>query len=185
MKIEATNLNDCFIVHDTVFKDERGYFFESFNGKKFKELTGMDVIFVQDNQSKSTRGVLRGIHFQQGEYAQAKLVRVLEGEVLDVVVDLRKHSSTFGQTFSIILSDSNHKQLYVPRGFGHAFIVLSQSATFFYKCDNYYNKASEGGIVYNDASLNINWQLSESEILLSEKDGQLPTFEQIKQQNLF
>lgn len=170
MKIEETALPDCFIIHDTVFEDERGYFFESFNAKKFESLTGIPAQFIQDNQSASTRGVLRGLHMQTGEYAQAKLVRVLEGSVLDVAVDLRKYSSTFGKTFTIELTGENHKQLYIPRGFAHGFVVLSDKAVFFYKCDNFYNKESELGIMYNDPDLKINWQLSNDDLILSEKD---------------
>jgi dTDP-4-dehydrorhamnose 3,5-epimerase len=180
MKAEATKLKDCFIIHDTVFEDARGYFFESFNHKKFVEQTGINPNFVQDNQSKSTRGVLRGIHYQTGEHAQAKLVRVLEGVVIDVAVDLRKNSPTFGEYVAVELSGANHKQLFVPRGFGHGFVVLSETAIFFYKCDNLYHKASEGGIIYNDSTINIDWGIAESEILLSEKDAVLPTFNQIK-----
>jgi dTDP-4-dehydrorhamnose 3,5-epimerase len=180
MTIKETKLKDCFIIHDTVFTDARGYFFESFNQQRFAALTGITSNFVQDNQSKSTRGVLRGIHFQQGEHAQAKLVRVLDGSVLDVAIDLRKDSLTFGQYEAVELSADNHLQLFVPRGFGHAFVVLSPVATFFYKCDNLYNKASEGGIIYNDTTIGINWQLDVSEIVLSEKDAALPTFNQVK-----
>jgi dTDP-4-dehydrorhamnose 3,5-epimerase len=176
MQIEQTPLKDCYIINDTVFADDRGYFFESFNQQKFKQLTGFDISFVQDNQSKSTRGVLRGLHFQQGIHAQSKLVRVIEGSVLDVAVDLRKNSPSFAQHFAIELSATNHKQLFVPKGFAHGFIVLSNTATFVYKCDNFYNKASEGGIIYNDKNLAINWQISENEILVSEKDIQLPSF---------
>ncbi|MBV9963289.1 MAG: dTDP-4-dehydrorhamnose 3,5-epimerase [Parafilimonas sp.] len=170
MKIEATPLQDCFVIHDTVFEDERGYFFESFNAKRFESFTGIPVQFVQDNQSSSTRGVLRGLHMQTGDNAQAKLVRVLEGKVLDVAVDLRKRSSTFGNAFTIELTATNHKQLYIPRGFAHGFIVLSDKATFFYKCDNFYNKESELGIMYDDPDLKIDWQLSKDELILSEKD---------------
>jgi len=141
---------------------------------------GLNVSFVQDNQSKSTRGVLRGIHFQQGEYAQAKLVRVLEGSVLDIAVDLRKDSPTFGQWESVVLTGDNHVQFFVPRGFGHGFVVLSEVAVFFYKCDNFYNKASEGGIIYNDPDLNIDWKINTNEVLLSDKDKTLPTFNEIK-----
>ena len=176
MKVEQTKLNDCYLIHDTVFADNRGYFFESFNQNKFQDLTGLPVTFVQDNQSHSSRGVLRGIHFQTGNHAQAKLVRVLKGEVLDVAVDLRPDSPTYGQHFDVVLSDTNHLQLFVPRGFGHAFVVLSEEATFFYKCDNFYHKAAEGGILYNDADLNINWRLPASELLLSDKDIVLPSF---------
>ena len=180
MKVEATKLKDCFIIHDTVFDDPRGYFFESFNQQRFASNIGLNVSFVQDNQSKSTRGVLRGIHFQQGEYAQAKLVRVLEGAVLDVAVDLRKDSPTFGQWEAVELTGENHVQFFVPRGFGHGFVVLSEVAVFFYKCDNFYNKASEGGIIYNDADLNIDWKITEGDVLLSDKDKVLPSFKEIK-----
>jgi dTDP-4-dehydrorhamnose 3,5-epimerase len=170
MQVEETKLKDCFIIKDTLFKDPRGYFFESFNQKKFNELTGLNVQFVQDNQSKSTKGVLRGLHFQLGTHAQAKLVRVLEGKVLDVAVDIRSNSKTFGQHVAVELTAENEMQLFVPRGFAHGFVVLSQTATFFYKCDNYYNKSSEGGIMYNDPQLAINWQLPSEDLLLSEKD---------------
>lgn len=170
MRIEETPLKDCFIIHDTIFADSRGYFFESFNTKKFESLTGVNTAFVQDNQSSSTKGVLRGLHMQTGEHAQAKLVRVLEGSVLDVAVDLRKSSPSFGKSFTIELTADNHKQLYIPRGFAHGFVVLSDRAVFFYKCDNFYNKESEMGVMYDDPDLNINWQLPKEELLLSEKD---------------
>ena len=174
MKIISTSLNDCFIIEDRVFPDSRGYFFESFNAKRFQELTGLSINFIQDNQSSSTFGVLRGLHFQRGEHAQAKLVRVLKGAVLDVAVDIRKASPTFGQSFSLELTEDNHKQLFIPRGFAHGFAVLSETATFFYKCDNYYNKEAEGGVLYNDPKLNIDWTLGEDEVILSEKDRLLP-----------
>jgi len=180
MRIEATPLKDCYIIHDTVFEDSRGYFFESFNRQKFEELTGISAGFVQDNQSSSTRGVLRGLHFQRGEHAQAKLVRVLQGTVLDVAVDIRNDSPTFGKYFALELSDSSRTQLFIPRGFAHGFVVLSERAVFFYKCDNYYNKASEGGILYDDASLNIDWQLPEESLILSDKDKQNPLFKDIQ-----
>jgi dTDP-4-dehydrorhamnose 3,5-epimerase len=180
MKVEETRLKGCFIIHDTVFGDPRGYFFESFNQQRFESLTGRKVAFVQDNQSKSSRGVLRGLHFQQGEHVQAKLVRVFQGRVLDVAVDLRKDSPTFGQHVSVELSEDSHTQFFVPRGFAHGFAVLSEEAVFFYKCDNYYNKASEGGIIYNDGDLGIDWKIAESEMLLSDKDKELPEFQQIK-----
>jgi dTDP-4-dehydrorhamnose 3,5-epimerase len=170
MKIEQTQLKDCYIIHDTVFKDDRGYFFESFNAKRFAELTGANAQFVQDNQSSSTRGVLRGLHMQTGEHAQSKLVRVLEGSVLDVAVDLRKSSPSFGNYFAIELTAENQKQLYIPRGFAHGFVVLSDKAVFFYKCDNFYNKESELGLMYDDPELKINWQLPKNELILSEKD---------------
>ena len=174
MQVQETPLKDCLVIKDTVFQDERGFFFESYNQQRFNSQTGLQVNFVQDNQSHSVKGVLRGIHFQQGEHSQAKLVRVLRGEVLDVAVDLRKSSPTFGQSFSIILSDKNQTQLFVPRGFGHGFIVLSDIVDFFYKCDNFYNKASEGGIIYNDPQINIDWLLKPGEILVSAKDAVLP-----------
>ena len=170
MQVEETKLKDCFIIKDTLFKDPRGCFFESFNQKKFNELTRLNVQFVQDNQSKSTKGVLRGLHFQLGTHAQAKLVRVLEGKVLDVAVDIRLNSKTFGQYVAVELTAVNETQLFVPRGFAHGFVVLSDTATFFYKCDNYYHKLSEGGIIYNDPQLAINWQMPSEDLLLSEKD---------------
>jgi dTDP-4-dehydrorhamnose 3,5-epimerase len=181
MKVEQTPLKDCYIINDSVFADDRGYFFESFNQQKFEALTGLNISFVQDNQSKSSRGVLRGMHYQLGAYSQAKLVRVLEGSVLDLVVDLRKESDTFGKSFAIELSAENHKQLFVPRGFAHGFIVLSSTAIFFYKCDNYYNKESEGGFIYNDSTLKLDWQIDSSELLLSDKDKELPSFEIAKE----
>ena len=180
MRIEQTPLKDCYIIHDTVFADERGYFFESFNQQKFQSLTGLNVSFVQDNQSKSSRGVLRGMHYQLGVHAQAKLVRVLEGSVLDVVVDLRIDSPSFGQSFSIELTATNNKQFFVPRGFAHGFLVTSETAVFFYKCDNFYNKEAEGGFIYNDKIININWQIDEASFLLSDKDKTLPSFEEAK-----
>jgi dTDP-4-dehydrorhamnose 3,5-epimerase len=176
MRIEETILKDCFIVHDTFFGDERGYFFESFNRKTFLTQTGLDIDFVQDNQSSSQRGVLRGLHFQLGEFAQAKLVRVLKGKVLDVAVDLRKGSASFGKHMALELSEDSHTQFFVPRGFAHGFVVLSEEAVFFYKCDNYYNKASEGGIIFNDTNLAIDWQIPATELILSDKDKVLPGF---------
>lgn len=180
MKVEETKLKGCFIIHDTVFPDPRGYFFESYNQQKFETLTGLNISFIQDNQSRSSRGVLRGLHFQQGEYAQAKLVRVLQGKVLDVAVDLRKTSPTFGEHVAVELTEENHVQFFIPRGFAHGFIVLSEDAVFFYKCDNFYNKTSEGGILFNDPALGINWQMNESELLLSDKDKELPLLKEIK-----
>ncbi len=179
MRVEQTQIEGCLLIHDTFFGDGRGFFFESFNRRTFFEQTGLDVNFVQDNQSGSQKGVLRGLHFQHGEYAQAKLVRVLVGKVLDVVVDLRRNSPSFGQHLAVELSGDSHTQLFVPRGFAHGFVVLSERAVFFYKCDNYYNKAMEAGIIYNDADLSIDWKLPASDIILSEKDGVLPRLNQI------
>ena len=173
MKVTETHLKGCFIIEPTVFNDERGSFFESFHQKKFEEKTGLKVNFVQDNQSISQRGVLRGLHFQKGKFAQSKLVRVIKGSVLDVAVDLRKDSSTFGKHFSIILSEKNKLQLFIPRGFAHGFVVLEDDTIFSYKCDNYYNKSAEGGVMYNDPYLNIDWMLEEKEIQISEKDEKL------------
>lgn len=179
MRIEKTILEGCYLVHDTVFGDDRGYFFESFNRKTFLEQSGLAIDFVQDNQSRSQKGVLRGLHFQEGEFAQAKLVRVLQGRVLDVAVDLRKDSSTFGRHLAVELSGDGHTQFFVPRGFAHGFVVLSEEAVFFYKCDNYYNKQSERGITFNDPQLSIDWMLPQEELLLSEKDAALPTLHDI------
>lgn len=174
MTITQTKLKDCFIIEPTVFKDDRGYFFESFNQQKFEKMTGQNALFVQDNQSCSMYGVVRGLHFQKGEHAQAKLIRVISGRVLDVAVDLREGSPTFGQWFSVELTGENNKQLYVPRGFAHGFSVLEDNTVFAYKCDNFYNKASEGGIRYDDPSLNIDWKIEPAKQLLSEKDRVLP-----------
>src|SRR6185312_10121747 len=175
MKIQSTPLDGCLIIEPNVFTDERGFFLESFNQQKFAEQTGASSVFVQDNQSYSKKGVLRGLHLQKGESAQAKLVRVIQGEVLDVAVDLRKSSKTFGQHFSIRLSDKNNLQLLVPRGFGHGFVVLSDYAIFQYKCDNYYDKSAEAGVHYSDAQLAIDWILPHNQLIIAEKDLQLPS----------
>ncbi len=176
MKIKETPLKDCYVIEPTIFEDERGYFFEKYNEKRFEELTGMNGHFVQDNISKSSYGVIRGIHLQKGEHAQAKLVSCLEGRVWDVAVDLRKDSPTFGKWFGIELTAENKTQLYVPRGFGHGFSVLSDTAVFAYKCDNFYNKESEAGVVYNDSHLGIDWIIPAKDAVLSEKDKVLPAF---------
>jgi len=176
MKIEATPLKDCFIIHDTVHGDARGYFIETFNQKDFKAATGLDISFVQDNQSKSSKGVLRGLHMQSGDAAQAKLVRVLDGAVLDVAVDLRKGSPSFGQHYAIELTGENHKQFFVPAGFAHGFLVLSETATFFYKVDKFYQPGNEVGIMYNDQDLKIDWKLTTDELIFSEKDKTLGSF---------
>ena len=176
MKIEATPLKDCFIIHDTVHGDARGYFIETFNQRDFNAASGLDIVFVQDNQSRSSKGVLRGLHMQRGASAQAKLVRVLEGSVLDIAVDLRKGSPSFGQHYAIELTANNHKQFFVPAGFAHGFVVLSDAATFFYKVDKFYEPGNEVGIMYNDKDLNIDWKLADNEIILSEKDKTLGSF---------
>ena len=150
MRIEQTPLQHCFIVHEKVHGDARGYFIETFNQRDFNAASGLDILFVQDNQSRSSKGVLRGLHMQRGASAQAKLVRVLEGSVLDIAVDLRKGSPSFGQHFAIELTASNHKQFFVPAGFAHGFVVLSEVATFFYKVDKFYEPGNEVGIMYND-----------------------------------
>ena len=177
MKFIETKLKGCFILEPKIIKDERGYFMESFNEKTFQEGIGQKVTFVQDNQSFSTKGVLRGLHYQCGEHAQAKLVRVLQGEVLDVAVDLRPDSKTYGQYESVVLSAENQLQFFMPRGFAHGFLVLSETATFFYKCDNLYNKESEAGLIYNDETLNINWNFPFKDLIISEKDLVLPTLQ--------
>ena len=180
MKLEKTNLEDCFILSPKVFEDERGTFSETFNAKNFLDQTGIAVTFVQDNESTSKYGVVRGLHFQTGVHGQTKLVRVVKGSALDVVVDLRKGSPSFGKSFSIVLSGENKKQLFVPRGFAHGFSVLEDDTVFSYKCDAYYNKESERGIVYNDATLAIDWHLSSNAMIVSKKDLELPTFTAIK-----
>lgn len=177
MNIIPTPINNCLIIEPKVFHDERGYFFESFNNVVFTNETGIEVSFIQDNQSLSTKGVLRGLHYQRGEFQQAKLVRVIEGEVLDVVVDLRKGSNSYGKTFTQTLSDTNFKQVYIPRGCAHGFLVKSDRAIFAYKCDNLYNKESEGGILYNDPFLNIDWEYDLDKVIVSDKDKILPLFE--------
>ena len=176
MRVEQTPLKDCFIIHEKVNGDARGYFIETYNSRDFKAATGLDIEFVQDNQSRSTKGVLRGLHMQRGAAAQAKLVRVLEGAVLDIAVDLRKGSPSFGQHFAIELTAGNNKQFFVPAGFAHGFVVLSEYATFFYKVDKFYEPGNEVGIMYNDADLNIDWRLPTSELIFSEKDNTLGSF---------
>lgn len=178
MELQKTPLKDCFILKPKLFQDERGLFYETYNEHQFQKITGLQIDFVQDNQSISSRGVLRGLHYQKGKMAQAKLVRVVKGKVLDIVVDLRKNSQTFGQSFSLVLDDVENLQLFVPRGFAHGFITLSETSIFAYKCDNFYDKASEGGIIYNDATLALDWHLSKEEFIISEKDLELPTLEE-------
>ena len=175
MKFTKTSIEGLVIIDPTVFGDNRGYFLESYNEKEFKEVIGK-VSFVQDNESKSSKGVLRGLHFQKPPFAQAKLVRCIEGKVLDVVVDIRKNSKTYGQHFTTELSGENKKQVFIPRGFAHGFLVLSESAIFAYKVDNTYAPEYDAGIRWNDPIVNIQWGLSESEVLVSKKDAQLPFF---------
>jgi len=174
-----TGFDGLLVFEPQVWGDERGYFFEAFNQKTFLQ-AGIDRSFVQDNQAKSVFGVIRGLHYQLPPFEQAKLVRVLEGAVMDVVVDLRKEKATYGKVFNIMLSGENKKQLYVPRGFAHGYAVLSETAEFFYKCDNYYSKAHEGGIRFNDPALQIDWGIITEEATASEKDKTLPLFGQHK-----
>lgn len=176
MKLIETPLKDCYVIEPSVFEDERGYFYEKYNEKKFEELTGLNGHFVQDNISKSSFGVLRGLHLQKGDHAQAKLVSCLEGRVWDIAVDVRENSSTFGQWYGMELSAENKLQFYVPRGFAHGFVVLSETAIFSYKCDNFYKKEAEGCVKYNDPDLNIDWKIAESDIILSDKDQNAPAF---------
>lgn len=178
MKLVETPLKDCYIIEPTIFEDERGYFYEKFNQQKFESLTGMNGHFVQDNISKSSYGVLRGLHLQKDHHAQAKLVSCLEGKVWDIAVDLRENSPSFGKWFGVELTAENKRQFYIPRGFAHGFAVLSETAIFAYKCDNFYNKESEGGIIWNDPNLNIDWKLPLEDIILSEKDKVQKTFEE-------
>ncbi|MCX2432314.1 dTDP-4-dehydrorhamnose 3,5-epimerase [Pedobacter sp. GR22-10] len=179
MDIVQTGLKDCIIIKPRVFEDPRGYFFECFNKQTFEEKTGLSGDFVQDNQSYSAYGVIRGLHAQTGAFAQAKLVRVTKGEVLDVAVDARPGSPTYGQHVAVRLSAENKLQLYIPRGFVHGFSVLSETAEFLYKCDNFFNKASETGVIYNDADLNIDWMIPQDQQSVSEKDLLLKTFAEL------
>jgi dTDP-4-dehydrorhamnose 3,5-epimerase len=175
MPFIPTAFPDLLIFEPNVFGDARGYFFESYNAHTFKK-EAVTINFVQDNQARSGYGVVRGLHFQKNPYSQTKLIRALQGTILDVVVDLRIGSPTYGKVFTIELSAENKKQLLVPQGFAHGYSVLSETAEVFYKCDNFYNKAAEGGVAYNDPSLAIDWKLPASKMLLSEKDTQYPEF---------
>ena len=169
MRVIETEIEGAIIIEPKVFSDDRGYFFESFSQKEFEEKV-CNTVFEQDNESKSTYGVLRGLHFQKMPYAQSKLVRVVKGKVLDVAVDIRKGSPTFGKHVAVELSEDNKLQFFVPRGFAHGFVVLSEEAIFQYKCDNYYTPQSEGGIMWNDPALNIDWQIPLEDVILSGKD---------------
>ena len=173
MKFIETKISDVIIIEPTVFGDNRGYFLESYNKKKFEEVIGI-TSFIQDNESKSSKGVLRGLHFQKPPFDQAKLVRCIEGEVLDIAVDIRKNSKTYGQHVTVLLSGENKRQLFVPRGFAHGFVVLSDSATFAYKVDNTYAPEFDAGIRWNDKELNIKWGMEDSEVIISVKDAELP-----------
>ena len=169
MNVIKTKIDGLVIIEPKLFVDERGYFFESFNQRDFTSAVG-NVTFVQDNESKSSYGVLRGLHFQLPPYSQSKLVRVIDGKVLDVAVDLRKSSPTYGQYVSVELTADNHRQLYIPKGFAHGFVVLSQQAVFQYKCDEFYHPEAEGAIAWNDPAINIDWQIPAEDIILSAKD---------------
>jgi dTDP-4-dehydrorhamnose 3,5-epimerase len=173
MPFENTDIQGVLLFEPNVFEDSRGYFFESYNENLFKA-EGIDIRWVQDNQSSSNYGVIRGLHFQNPPHAQAKLIRVLRGKILDVVVDIRKGSPTFGKSYSKVLSAKNKRQLFIPRGFAHGFSVLSKMAEVFYKCDQVYVRESEGGISYNDPALNIDWRIPAKDAIISEKDQGLP-----------
>ena len=181
MNAEETYLKGCFVITPKLHYDDRGVFFESYQKKNFEKLIGQPINFVQDNHSVSNKGVLRGLHFQTGAFDQAKLLRVVKGSALDVCVDIRPNSRTFGKYFSIILDSIDHKQLFIPRGFAHGFLALEDHTIFNYKCDNYYSKNHESGLLYNDPSLDIDWNFPMNNIVLSEKDKQLPTFESLVQ----
>lgn len=174
MGVIRTEIPEVMIIEPRVFGDERGYFFESYNKERFARETGLEVDFVQDNESMSCYGVLRGLHFQKGEHAQSKLVRVVRGRVLDVAVDIRRGSPTFGRHVAVELTGENHRQLFIPRGFAHGFVVLSQEAVFQYKCDNLYAPQAEGAIAWNDPQIGIEWGIPEQDVILSEKDRHHP-----------
>jgi len=179
MHATETHLKGCFLLEPENFLDKRGIFTEAYNKRNLEKHIGYDIDFVQDNKSVSKKGVLRGLHFQKGDASQAKLLKVIKGEVLDVVVDIRKESETFGQYFKTVLSDKNGTMLFIPKGMAHGFLSLKEDTIFWYKCDNYYNKEAEAGIIYNDSDLNIDWNYPENELLLSDKDMELPTFKSL------
>lgn len=178
MKISETKLKGCFVIEPNIFKDERGFFFEAYQKERFDKAIGETVDFVQTNQSFSVKGTLRGLHFQTGKFAQAKLVSVPKGKIVDVVVDLRKNSPTLGQHFKIELSEYNHNMLFIPRGMAHGFLALEETI-FTYQCDNYYNKESESGILYSDSDLAIDWGYHPNNLIISKKDELLPNFNSI------
>ena len=169
MEVIKTNIDGVFIVEPRIFKDGRGYFFESFSQREFDENVGV-ITFVQDNESKSSYGVMRGLHFQRPPFTQSKLVRCVKGAVLDVAVDIRKGSPTYGQHVAVELTEENHRQFFIPKGFAHGFVVLSQQAVFQYKCDEFYHPEAEGAIAWNDPTINIDWQIPAEDIILSAKD---------------
>lgn len=179
MNVIKTDIEGVVVIEPQVFGDERGYFFESFNAERFLAETGIDVAFVQDNESRSKRGVLRGLHFQREPYAQAKLVRVVQGRVIDVAVDIRPGSPTFGKYVATELSGENHRQMFIPKGFAHGYVVLEDDTVFQYKCDEYYHPESEAGIAWNDPQIGIEWPLSEDEIILSDKDRKHLTLKEL------
>jgi len=177
MKVKHTSLEGCLIIEPKVFRDHRGYFLESFNQNDFQKTTGLDTSFIQDNQSFSNYGTVRGLHYQTGDWAQSKLIRVISGEILDVALDIRPSSKTFGKHFSLVLSGENFLQFYIPKGFAHGFSVLSASAVVAYKCDQYYHQAAERGIRYSDPTLAIDWKIPTEKMVVSDKDLSLPGFE--------
>ena len=178
MTVQPTNISECFLITPQVFNDERGSFSETFNKTAFTKATGIEIDFVQDNQSIPKKGVLRGLHFQKEPYAQSKLVRVIKGEIQDVCLDLRKDSPTFGAVFTTILNDIERKQLFIPKGCAHGFLTISNEAIVAYKCDAFYNKKAESGVVFNDKTLNINWKIKNN-LIISTKDEQLPSYHEI------
>lgn len=180
MKIIETEIQGLFIIEPDVYGDSRGYFFESFSKKRFEEQTGINVDFVQDNESRSTYGVVRGLHFQRPPHAQAKLVRVVSGRVLDVAVDLREGSPTYGKHVAVELSGENHRQVFIPKGFAHGFSVLSEEAVFQYKCDDYYAPETEGAVAWDDPDIAIDWRIPADDMILSEKDKKHPRLSELK-----
>ena len=175
MEFIPQSISDVWVIEPKIHGDERGYFVETFRQDKFEDALGYKVNFIQDNESKSSKGVLRGLHFQLAPHAQSKLVRVIEGAVLDVAVDIRKGSPSFGQHVAVELSGDNKKQIFIPRGFAHGFVVLTDTATFAYKVDNYHSPECDRGLAFDDRELNIDWQLPKQQLLLSDKDTQQPT----------
>lgn len=180
MKIIETEIQGLFIIEPDVYGDSRGYFFESFSKKRFEEQTGINVDFVQDNESRSTYGVVRGLHFQKPPHAQAKLVRVVSGRVLDVAVDLREGSPTYGKHVAVELSGENHRQVFIPKGFAHGFSVLSEEAVFQYKCDDYYAPETEGAVAWDDPDIAIDWRIPADDMILSERDKKHPRLSELK-----